>query len=138
MNLHDYNKEPRRVLLMGEDRLSLRVLGSLLAEHGFEIVGEAVTEHAALELLGERTPDVAVLDLHETAEALEPRGRSSSARPPCSRGTNERRAGAARSWTHCSPAPPATFPRNPPRSGWPARVRMAAAGEACVSADAAG
>ena len=61
--MHHYNKEPRRVLLVGEDRLSLRVLGSLLAEHGFEIVGDAVTEHAALELLGERAPDVAVLDL---------------------------------------------------------------------------
>ena len=65
MTLDHYN-EPRRVLLMGEDRLSLRVLGSLLAEHGFEIVGDAMTEHAALELLGERATDVAVLDLHRS------------------------------------------------------------------------
>src|SRR6186997_574169 len=54
MTLLHYNTDPRRVLLVGEDRLSLRVLGSLLAEHGFEIVGDAVTEHSALELLGER------------------------------------------------------------------------------------
>jgi DNA-binding NarL/FixJ family response regulator len=58
----DHTEEPRRVLLMG---VSLRILASLLAERGLEIVGDAMTEHAALELLAERVPDVAVLDLHQ-------------------------------------------------------------------------
>ena len=63
----DHQKEQaQRVLLLSDDRLSLRVLASVLGDHGLEIVGDAMTEHAALELMAERAPDVAILDLHGT------------------------------------------------------------------------
>jgi len=137
MTLHHYSTEPRRVLLVGEDPLSLRVLGSLLAEHGFEIVGDAVTEHAALELLGERAPDVAVLDLPQNGGITR----------------------AARALFECSPTVPIVvltsgdpvqlivdallagacshLPKESPAERLAGAVRRAADGEACMSAAAA-
>lgn len=53
-----------RVLLVDDHHLFRTGLRSLLAEHGFEVVGEAPSGEEALGLAGRRRPDVVVMDLN--------------------------------------------------------------------------
>jgi DNA-binding NarL/FixJ family response regulator len=55
---------PIRVLLAEDHALFRRGLRTLLAEHGFEVVGEAGNGAAAVRLTEELKPDIVVMDLH--------------------------------------------------------------------------
>lgn len=53
-----------RVLVVDDHHLFRQGLRSLLEEHGFEVVGEAVSGEHALAVARELRPDVVVMDLH--------------------------------------------------------------------------
>jgi DNA-binding NarL/FixJ family response regulator len=52
-----------RILLVDDHPLTREALGSLLAQHGFSVVGEAADGAEALERAAELTPDLVLLDL---------------------------------------------------------------------------
>ena len=54
---------PVRILLVDDHPLTREALGSLLAQHGFSVVGEAADGAEALERAAELEPDLVLLDL---------------------------------------------------------------------------
>jgi DNA-binding NarL/FixJ family response regulator len=54
---------PVRIMLVDDHPLTREALGALLAQHGFEVVGEASDGAEALELAAELSPDLVLLDL---------------------------------------------------------------------------
>ena len=52
-----------RILLVDDHPLTREALGALLAQHGFDVVGEAGDGHEALELAEELQPELILLDL---------------------------------------------------------------------------
>jgi DNA-binding NarL/FixJ family response regulator len=53
-----------RVLLVDDHALFRRGLRRLVAEHGFDVVGEASNGEAGVRMAAELSPDVVVMDLH--------------------------------------------------------------------------
>src|SRR5919112_3301698 len=52
-----------RILLVDDHPLTRSALAGLLRQHGFEVVGEAEDGEQAVDLAGQLTPDLVLLDL---------------------------------------------------------------------------
>lgn len=61
--MNEFNPADVKIVIVDDSDFSRSVITSMLAEEGFQVVGEAASAEAALPLLKEKQPDIVIADI---------------------------------------------------------------------------